>query len=83
MWIDHLQQVLRKGRELGVDLQLDPGRQIGETFEQPLDIGIGTLEAAQAQAPGDLRKFRGELPADLADMLQLAVVVFEMSGVHG
>jgi hypothetical protein len=61
MRIDHLQQRLREGREFRFQLELDTRRQEGEAFQQPLDIGIGHLGAAEIEPGGDLGKFGGEL----------------------
>src|SRR5690606_12433642 len=67
---------------LRVELELDARRQERETFEQPLDVGIGDLEAFHAEPAGDLRKLARELRAHLADVLQLAVVVAQETRVH-
>ncbi len=82
MRIDHLEQVLREARELGVDLELHACGEKREPLEEPFDIGIGTLEAVEPQASRDLRKLLRELPAHLAHVLQLAVVVVQNPWIH-
>ena len=79
---DHLQQVLAKGREFRVDLELHPRRKEGEAFEQALDIGIGAVQPLQRQPAGNLRKLFGEFGRRLPDMQQLVVVVIEEPGIH-
>jgi hypothetical protein len=80
--IDHLQQVLGKGRELRVDLELYPSGEEGEALQEALDVGVGTLEALQSEASGDLGELAGELPTHLADKAQLAVVVPKQTWIH-
>ena len=66
MRIDVLEQVLGEARELRVDLELDPRRQESEPLQQPLHVGIGALEAVEAEAAGDLGELLRELGAHLA-----------------
>jgi hypothetical protein len=73
--IHQLRQVLGKPRELGVDLHLHARGHEAEAFQQALDIGVGALEAIEAEAAGDLRKFLGKLTARFAQVLQLLAVV--------
>ena len=73
--IDHLQQRLREGRELRLQLELDARGEQREAFEQPLDIGIGDIEAAEVQTRGDLRELAGEFPAGLAHERELGFVM--------
>ena len=80
--VDDLQQMLGESRELVVHLELHPPRQEAETLQQPLDVGISALEPLQPQPPGDLRELAGEFPAQLAQVLEFSVVVFEQTGIH-
>jgi len=80
--VDHRQQVLGEAREFRVDLQLHARSQEGEAFEQALHVGIGTLERLEPQPPGDLRELARELSPELAQILQLAVIVGEKPVVH-
>ena len=78
----HFHEVLGKGRELGVDLELYPRREESKAFEQALDIRIRAVDAFNRKAPGDLRKFARELRGALAHVQELAVVVLEKPRIH-
>ena len=80
--VDDLQQPLREARELGVELQLDAAGQEREAFEQAFDVGVGDLQALDAQPGSDLRELLRELGAHLAQMAQFLVVVAEQARVH-
>jgi hypothetical protein len=60
---------LGEARELGVDLQLDTGREESETFQQALHVWIGARELVESQPAGDLRILTRELAAGLPDEL--------------
>ena len=77
VWIDHLQQRLREGRKLRLQLELDARGEQREALEQPFDIGIGDIEASQIQTRGNLRELAREFPAGLAHKRQLGFVVVE------
>ena len=81
--VDDLEQRLREPRKLCLELQLDARRHEAEAFEQPLDVGIGDLQAAHAKPGGNLRKLLGELGAHLAQVLQLEVVMLQEPRIHG
>src|SRR5262249_52017611 len=79
----HLQEVLRKGGKLRVDLELDAGGEEGEALEQALDIRIGAFGYAfEREAPSDLGKLLGELGRALPHVQQLVVVVLEEPRIH-
>src|SRR5258705_386255 len=80
--VDDLEQRLREARELGIELQLDARGEEAEALEQPLDVGVGDLEAVHAEPRGNLRKLLRELRAHLAEMLQLEVVVLQQPRIH-
>ncbi|MND81255.1 hypothetical protein D3C80_730420 [compost metagenome] len=81
--VGDLQQVVGEGRVLGIELELYPCGQVGKTFEQTLDIGVGAVNAGQGQTPGDLRVFPGEFCRAFTDVLQFLVVQLEQARVHG
>ncbi|MPM83396.1 hypothetical protein SDC9_130460 [bioreactor metagenome] len=80
--VDQLQQTLRETRKLRVHLELNAPRQQGETFQQPLHIRVGHLQALHAQTAGDLGMFLRKLLAQFADVGQFAVVIVEQTRVH-
>ena len=46
---------MKRGK-LGVELELHARREEPDAFEQPLDVGVGDLQAVHAEPGGDLRK---------------------------
>jgi hypothetical protein len=80
--VDDVEQRLGKAREFGVELELDARRQKRNPFDQPLDVGVGDLEAVHAETRRDLRTLLGELGAHLTQVLQLDVVVLEEARIH-
>ena len=80
--VDDLEQPLGEARELGVELELHARAEERGAFEQPLDVGIGDLDALHPQAAGDLGELLGELGSQLAEVAELAVVVVEETRIH-
>lgn len=77
--VNHVQERLGETRILRIHLELDPGRHVGESFKQPLDVGVRALEfldeAFQTQAAGDLGEGARELAAHLGQVPQLPLVI--------
>jgi hypothetical protein len=82
MRVHTVQQMLGEGRKLGINLELNAGRQEGEALQQSLNIWIGAFESIQSQTPRDLGKLLGELPPHLPQMLEFPVVVPQHARVH-
>ena len=82
MRIDDVEQRLREAGELGVELELHARGEKGDALEEPLDVGIGDLEAVHAEPGRDLGKLLRELRAHFAEVLQLDVVVLEQPRIH-
>ncbi len=82
MRVHHLQQALGEARELCVQLELNACRQEAKPLEQPLHVRVGHLDPAHAKAGRDLGVLARELGTHLAQMLELALVVFAQARVH-
>ncbi len=80
--VGDFQQVVGEGRVLGVELELHACGEVGEAFQQALDIRVGAVDSRQRQAPGDLRVFLGELGGAFAHVLQFLIVEVEQARVH-
>ena len=83
MGVHDLEQVLRDLRILRIELELDPRRKERQSLQQTFHVGIGALESFQPQSPRDLGELTGEFGPHLAHVLQLAMVVFAQSWIHG
>jgi hypothetical protein len=80
--IDELEKMLCEARKFGVELPMDARREKREPLEQPLDVGIGAIESAQAESSGDLRILLRELRPHPAQELELAAVELQESVIH-
>jgi hypothetical protein len=77
--VDDLEQPFGEARKFGVQLELHPGGQEREAFQQAFDIGVADLDAIHAQAGRDLRELLRELGTHLTQVLQFLVVVAKQS----
>ena len=82
VWIDDLEQALGEARKLGVELELHPRGEEAGALEQPLDVGVGHLDAVDAEAGRDLGELAREFGAHLVQVLQFLVVVAQQARIH-
>src|SRR5699024_8520660 len=83
VWMHDTQQLRRKARVLGVELEQHAGRQEGAGLYEPLDIGVVDLRAIQAQAGRYLGIGACKLAAALSEIAQLLLVETKKTWIHG
>src|SRR5438105_1792813 len=85
MRVNRFEQRLRKTRELGIELEMNPCGQPGEAFEQTFDVGVRASLfrlTVKGQTPGDFRILAGELAAHFSQVSQLGAVKAEQTFIH-
>ena len=77
-----MKQVIGEFRELVLQLQLDPGRQIGRAFEQAEDHVVGALFDEAAEPSRYAWEFFGELLGLLLQKAKFLIEQVEEFAVH-
>jgi hypothetical protein len=82
MRIEDAEQGLGDFGKFVVDFKMNAGGEEGEGFEQALDVRIVALIGFEDEAAGDFRIFLAELGAELAEVVEFALVVVQEFVTH-
>src|ERR1035438_3523609 len=70
-------------RKIVVDAPMDAGGQQREAFQEPIDMRVVAAIRIEQKPPGDLGILARKLSAHLAQIGQLALIVFQQFFAHG
>nr|WP_236919034.1 hypothetical protein [Ereboglobus luteus] len=83
--VDCFEERLGEAGELGVELEVDAGGEVGEAFKEAFDVGVGAGVGAggvEREASGDLGKLLRKLGRRHAEVAEFVVVIIEEAFVH-